>query len=195
MSMKIWRRNSASFVKLRQTPGTIAHHRTPHASRPNQPNATERRPDLKLLLASVTARKLAKSEPCETLVRDYIIRATRFAPTEAASFASEAALLAAADRQPGRPAATIVLCDASGNLLSSEDLANLLRQNRDAGTPRMLFGIGPADGWSKSALARAAKVVSFGRITLPHELARVVLAEQLYRALTILAGHPYHSGH
>jgi len=184
--------------QLRKIETDPRNHRSPSspacvATQP--PSAAESHPILKLLLASVTARKLAKSEPCETLIRDYINRATRFAPTETATFPTEATLLAAADRQPGRPAATIVLCDASGELLSSEDLANLLRQNRDAGTPRMLFGIGPADGWSKSALARAAKVVSFGRITLPHELARVVLAEQLYRALTILAGHPYHSGH
>jgi 23S rRNA (pseudouridine1915-N3)-methyltransferase len=150
---------------------------------------------LKLLLASVASRRLAKSEPCETLVRDYITRATRYAPTETATYPSEDALLATAGRQPGRPAAIIVLCDASGELLTSDALAGFLRLHRDASTPRMLFAIGPADGWSQPALTRAAKVISFGRITLPHELARVVLAEQIYRALTIVAGHPYHSGH
>ncbi len=58
-----------------------------------------------------------------------------------------------------------------------------------------MLAIGPADGWSTAARARAGLLLSFGAITLPHELARVVLAEQIYRALTILAGHPYHSGH
>ena len=58
-----------------------------------------------------------------------------------------------------------------------------------------LVAIGPADGWSDAALAAATRTVAFGRITLPHELAAVIAAEQLYRALTILAGHPYHSGH
>lgn len=58
-----------------------------------------------------------------------------------------------------------------------------------------VLAIGPADGWSPEARVRADLVVSFGPMTLPHSLARVVLAEQVYRALTILAGHPYHSGH
>jgi len=150
---------------------------------------------LKFTLASISSRKLAKSEPCESLVRDYTVRAARFAPTETLSFPSETALLAATERQPGRGAATLVLCDSTGDMITSDGLADFIRQHRDAGAPRMLFGIGPADGWSKPTLARAAKVISFGRITLPHELARAILAEQVYRALTILAGHPYHSGH
>jgi 23S rRNA (pseudouridine1915-N3)-methyltransferase len=57
------------------------------------------------------------------------------------------------------------------------------------------MAIGPADGWSDTARQRADLLLSLGRITLPHQLARVVLAEQVYRAFTILAGHPYHSGH
>jgi 23S rRNA (pseudouridine1915-N3)-methyltransferase len=66
---------------------------------------------------------------------------------------------------------------------------------QDAGTQQLVFAIGPADGWSPAALARADRTVAFGRITLPHELAATVAAEQIYRALTIRAGHPYHSGH
>ena len=58
-----------------------------------------------------------------------------------------------------------------------------------------VFAIGPADGWSSVARQRANLLFSLGRITLPHQLARVVLAEQVYRAFTILSGHPYHSGH
>jgi len=59
----------------------------------------------------------------------------------------------------------------------------------------VLFAVGPADGWSAEARNRAQLLLSLGAMTLPHELARVVLAEQVYRACTILAGHPYHSGH
>jgi 23S rRNA (pseudouridine1915-N3)-methyltransferase len=59
----------------------------------------------------------------------------------------------------------------------------------------VVLAIGPADGWSGMARERANLIFSLGRITLPHQLARVVLAEQVYRALTILAGHPYHCGH
>jgi 23S rRNA (pseudouridine1915-N3)-methyltransferase len=150
---------------------------------------------LRLILGSIASRKQPKSEPCETLVREYLQRSGRFAPTESAVFASEAVLLASVERQTGRPGALLILCDSRGELVSSESFAEYLRVQRDAGAQRILLGIGPADGWSPVALAKAAKTISFGRITLPHELARAMLAEQVYRALTILAGHPYHSGH
>ena len=79
----------------------------------------------------------------------------------------------------------------------SQDQAIQFFKNLDglAQQEHIVLAIGPADGWSAPARARASLLLSFGPITLPHELARVVLAEQLYRALTILAGHPYHSGH
>jgi 23S rRNA (pseudouridine1915-N3)-methyltransferase len=89
----------------------------------------------------------------------------------------------------------LILLDSRGKQLSSEDLAALLGRHRDSATQNLVFAIGPADGWSSETRARANLLLSFGPITLPHELARIVLAEQLYRALTILAGHPYHSGH
>ena len=151
---------------------------------------------MKLTLASVSARaRKAKNEHADALARDYAARAARLQPTELAVFPDESALLDAAARQPGRPAAHLFLFDSRGDPLTSEQFAELLGTTRDAGTQRILFAIGPADGWSPAALARATRVLSFGCITLPHELARAVLAEQLYRALTILAGHPYHSGH
>ena len=59
----------------------------------------------------------------------------------------------------------------------------------------LLFAIGGADGFSEEARRQAGFVLSLGRMTLPHELARVVLLEQLYRAFTILKNHPYHVGH
>jgi 23S rRNA (pseudouridine1915-N3)-methyltransferase len=59
----------------------------------------------------------------------------------------------------------------------------------------MLFAIGPADGWTEESRKRATLLLSLGPMTLAHSLARTVLAEQLYRAFTILTGHPYHSGH
>jgi 23S rRNA (pseudouridine1915-N3)-methyltransferase len=70
-----------------------------------------------------------------------------------------------------------------------------VRLHQERGTQELIFAIGPADGWSAAALSRAQQTLSLGRITLPHELARVVLAEQLYRAFTILNHHPYHGGH
>ena len=151
---------------------------------------------MKLILASISTRKSgAKSDPTSALVTDYINRATRLEPSEATIFPTEAALLAATDRLPGRPAATLLLFDSTGDLATSTQFAQYLARVRDDGAQRILFGIGPADGWSPLARTKAARTFSLGRMTLPHELARAVAAEQIYRALTILAGHPYHCGH
>jgi 23S rRNA (pseudouridine1915-N3)-methyltransferase len=91
------------------------------------------------------------------------------------------------------PAAHKLIClDPGGEPISSEAFARLLAKYRDDGADGTTFAIGGADGLAKEALAKAAKVLSLGPMTLPHGLARVVLAEQLYRAATILAGHPYH---
>ncbi len=157
-------------------------------------------PTVKLQLASVSPRKTSKNDACESLVRDYLARASRFASlgipsVEATIFPTEAALLESTSRAPNRPAATLLLADSTGDQLTSSQFAELLRRLRDDSTPRLVLAIGPADGWSAAARAAATRTLSFGRITLPHELARVILAEQTYRALTILANHPYHSGH
>jgi 23S rRNA (pseudouridine1915-N3)-methyltransferase len=86
----------------------------------------------------------------------------------------------------------LICLDRSGEALSSEGLAGLLAKLRDGGEQGVAFLIGGADGVSPEAVTRAAEVFSLGPMTLPHGLARIVLAEQLYRAATILAGHPYH---
>jgi 23S rRNA (pseudouridine1915-N3)-methyltransferase len=153
-----------------------------------------------LTLASISPRnRKAKSAPTEALVADYVARAARLTPVAAAIFESEAALLAASERQAGNPrassAAQVVLFDSRGDQLTSEEFAAWLGKRRDEGAQRIVFAIGPANGWSAAALGRAQRTLSFGRMTMPHELARAVAAEQIYRALTILAGHPYHSGH
>jgi 23S rRNA (pseudouridine1915-N3)-methyltransferase len=109
-------------------------------------------------------------------------------------FASEAALGKALQKS-GRVPARLILLDARGRTMSSEELAAWIGRERDTGTQHLHFAIGPADGWSKTSSDRADLLLSFGPMTFPHELARVMLAEQLYRAFTILAGHPYHGGH
>jgi 23S rRNA (pseudouridine1915-N3)-methyltransferase len=88
----------------------------------------------------------------------------------------------------------LVCLDPYGEALSSEAFAELLAKLRDAGTEGAAFLIGGADGLAAAALTKAAKVLSLGPMTLPHGLARIMLAEQIYRAATILAGHPYHRG-
>lgn len=150
---------------------------------------------MKFVLASISASRTRAKVAVQSIASDYFIRAARYAPCEAKEFVSEAALLAWLDRQSARTAPTLILCDSRGEQLSSEDFATRLLRLRDSGTQLVVVAVGPADGWSAAARARANLTFSFGRITLPHELARVVLAEQVYRALTILAGHPYHSGH
>lgn len=79
--------------------------------------------------------------------------------------------------------------------MSSEGFASWLGARRDEGVQHLVFAVGPASGWSEAARGQAHLLLSLGPMTLAHALARAVLAEQLYRAFTILAGHPYHSGH
>jgi 23S rRNA (pseudouridine1915-N3)-methyltransferase len=88
--------------------------------------------------------------------------------------------------------ATLVALDRRGKALDSEALARWLGARRDAGVGDLAFLIGGADGHPDTLLKTCSQVLSFGPLTLPHGLARIVLIEQLYRAQQILAGHPYH---
>jgi 23S rRNA (pseudouridine1915-N3)-methyltransferase len=85
-----------------------------------------------------------------------------------------------------------VLLDERGKRLTSEEFAALLGRWRDEGVREARFLIGAADGHSAAARANADLLLGFGAMTWPHLLARAMLAEQLWRATSILAGHPYH---
>lgn len=135
-----------------------------------------------------------KESAIQTLSAEYLKRLSRYVATEGLELADETALLKLLDRA-GRTAPVLVLMDGRGKQVSSEELANFLRYHRDQGTQDLIFAIGPADGWEEATLREATQVLSMGKMTLPHELARVVLLEQLYRGYTILTGHPYHGGH
>ena len=151
---------------------------------------------MKLIHTAILPRRTrTKAEPTDRLIADYIERGAHYLPSESKVFDTEAAFLASLDRKPNRAPAYAILLDSRGQQFSSEEFAARVGTLRDTGTQRLILAIGPADGWSEAARSRANLLFSLGRITLPHQLARVVLAEQLYRALTILAGHPYHSGH
>jgi 23S rRNA (pseudouridine1915-N3)-methyltransferase len=92
-----------------------------------------------------------------------------------------------------RPISYKLIClDRGGTQLGSEGFAQILAKYRDAGVQGVAFFIGGADGLGLSASFKADLMLSLGPMTLPHGLARIVLAEQIYRAATILAGHPYH---
>jgi 23S rRNA (pseudouridine1915-N3)-methyltransferase len=134
-------------------------------------------------------------DPLDPPTRVYLDRIPPFASTKAEAFKSESAFLDWLDRQKGREPAFPTLLDSRGKQMTSEAFAAWIGSRRDQGVRHLVFAIGPADGWSPTALARAQFLLSLGTFTLAHALARLVLAEQLYRATTILTGHPYHSGH
>ena len=90
------------------------------------------------------------------------------------------------------PGAHIVLLDARGKGMTSEDFADMLGALRDAGTKDLVFVIGGPDGLGTLEGKRAGRSLAFGPQIWPHLLVRAMLAEQIYRAMTILAGHPYH---
>ncbi len=93
--------------------------------------------------------------------------------------------------EPLTPHKTVLL-DERGTAMGSEDFAHLLDQWRDTGTREARFVLGAADGHSADDRAEADLLLAFGPATWPHLLARAMLMEQLYRASSILAGHPYH---
>jgi 23S rRNA (pseudouridine1915-N3)-methyltransferase len=93
--------------------------------------------------------------------------------------------------EPLTPFRTVLL-DERGDSLSSEALAELLRDWRDNGIREARFVIGAADGHSRADRDAADRLLAFGHATWPHLLARAMLMEQLFRATSILAGHPYH---
>lgn len=135
------------------------------------------------------------ADESERLVQKYLKRTAPFANCQSNAFRTEEAFLAWLARQSGRTPATAVLLDSRGKQMSSEVFAAWLGSQRDEGTQHLVFAIGPASGWSEAAKTRARILLSMGPFTLAHSLARVVMAEQIYRASTILTGHPYHTGH
>ncbi len=90
------------------------------------------------------------------------------------------------------PCALVVALDETGKAFSSLDIADLIAAARDDGARQAVFLIGGADGHARDALPAGARLISFGKATWPHKLVRAMLAEQLYRAVSILAGSPYH---
>lgn len=85
-----------------------------------------------------------------------------------------------------------IVLDSRGRNLTSEDFAARMAAFRDQGAPAVAFLIGGADGLTGSAIEGADLAISFGAATFPHQIVRILLAEQIYRAITILSGHPYH---
>jgi len=153
---------------------------------------------MKVTIAAIAGR--APADAYQTLAALYLNRLQQYTNAEAKTFRSERAFAEAVAVLRARTPPAVVLLDSRGRTLSSEDFAQWIGHRRDEGAQNLIFAVGPADGWSPQTRTEAATqpgglLLSLGPMTLPHELARVVLAEQLYRAFTILARHPYHGGH
>jgi len=136
-----------------------------------------------------------KEPAVQRLTDEYLKRISRYAEIEGISVRDEAELLKWGERSGMRPAHTLVLLDSRGKQLSSEEFANFLDDQATRNPQPLLFAVGPADGFGEKIRAAAAFTLSLGKMTLAHELARIVLLEQLYRGFAILKGHPYHLGH
>ena len=132
-----------------------------------------------------------KEPAIEALTNEYLKRISRYADIAGIAQKDEAAILSLAR---GKERHKLVLLDSRGKQLSSEDLAQFLESEQRNAVP-LVFAIGGSDGFSEEARRRAGFMLSLGKMTLPHELARVILVEQIYRAFTILKHHPYHLGH
>ncbi len=138
-----------------------------------------------------------KEPAIQALTEEYLKRISRYAQVEGVALRDEEALLTICGRagKKDAPKATLVLMDSRGKELSSEQFAKFLGDYQDRNPLPLVFAVGGADGFSAETRTAAQQVISLGKMTLAHELARVVLLEQVYRAFTILKGHPYHSGH
>jgi 23S rRNA (pseudouridine1915-N3)-methyltransferase len=159
---------------------------------------------MRIWIAAVGARPRAAFDE---LARMYLDRMAPLLPgaggqatVEAPVFRTEELLWEALERERVRTGPLLVLLDERGRAMGSEAFAAWLGRERDDGRQLVIFAVGPADGWSALGTEQRARppagatILSLGPMTLAHELARVVVCEQVYRALTILRGHPYHRG-
>jgi 23S rRNA (pseudouridine1915-N3)-methyltransferase len=138
-----------------------------------------------------------KEPAIASLTEEYLKRISRYVAVEGRSFRDEESLLTSCGRDArGRSSkVTLALLDPRGREYSSEQFARFLGDYQDRNPLPLVFAVGDADGFSEPLKSAAQHIISLGKMTFAHELARIVLLEQIYRAFTILQGHPYHSGH
>ncbi len=157
---------------------------------------------MRLIVAAVGRLKDAERELCERYSKRFDaagrslglgpLTITELSESRAASADARKADEAARLMKAASTADVRVVLDEGGKALSSEAFAKWIAQRRDGGAKCLAFLIGGPDGHGAAALDGAALKLSLGPMTLPHGMARAVLIEQLYRAATILSGHPYH---
>jgi 23S rRNA (pseudouridine1915-N3)-methyltransferase len=134
---------------------------------------------------------LGKTKRAESrgLLEDYVRRIGHYAEVEVSELRDSSG--AALRKLKIEPGAAVVLLDAAGKQFTSQQFARWLGQLRDGGTREIAFLCGDAEGFPPELRESARHKVSLSTLTMPHEFARVVLAEQIYRAFAILASHPY----
>jgi 23S rRNA (pseudouridine1915-N3)-methyltransferase len=125
---------------------------------------------------------------CRTMLEDYVARIRRYAEVDLQELREDSAALKKLEFPSG---ATVVLLDAAGKQHTSAEFARWLGRERDRGIRDVIFICGGAEGFPETLRARVNAKFSLSSLTMPHELARVILAEQIYRGFAILAGHPY----
>jgi len=150
---------------------------------------------MKLRVLWIAPKSRSKEPAYDALTREYIARIAKYQAIEASDLPSEEALLKVVERSAGRTSPVLALLDGRGKEMTSEQFASFIESQHSADVQQLIFAVGPADGFSQETRSRAQKLLSLSKMTLPHELARVVLLEQMYRAFTILKKHPYHYGH
>jgi 23S rRNA (pseudouridine1915-N3)-methyltransferase len=138
---------------------------------------------VRLLMLGKTRRPELRST-----IEDYVKRVSHSCPVEIEELRDAAAALKKLD---ANRAATSVLLDAAGKSHDSESFAKWIAAERDRGTKELIFVCGDADGFPGSLRDRVPRKISLSPMTYSHELARAMLAEQLYRAFAILSGSPY----
>jgi 23S rRNA (pseudouridine1915-N3)-methyltransferase len=136
-----------------------------------------------------------KNPAIQSLTDEYLKRLRQYAEIDGVTVKDEAALLKLCGRDGRAARRRLVLLDSRGKQFSSEEFAQFVREHQDRNPLPLVFGIGSADGFTAETLGQADFTLSLGKMTLAHELARAVVLEQVYRAFTILKGHPYHLGH
>lgn len=154
---------------------------------------------MRILVAAVGR---PRSPDLAAVIADYERRAARYWPFETREVREEPARGRAEtdvrDREAARlldaltPDALVVACDAEGTAMTSIEFADWLREERERAGRDVAFLIGGAYGLGAAVFSRARRRLALARWTLPHEIARLVLAEQIYRAGTIVRGEPYH---
>jgi 23S rRNA (pseudouridine1915-N3)-methyltransferase len=139
---------------------------------------------IQLLMLGKTRR-----EEIRALLDDYVRRIERYAEIDVSELRDGSP--AALRKLKLEPNATVVLLDAAGKQFTSQQFARWLGDLRDRGAREVVFLCGDAEGFPTDLRDGARQKLSLSALTMPHEFARVVLAEQIYRAFAILVGHPY----